>query len=93
MNSEKFNIISFPTFSDAVDKFYSSIESQKIEKKIVQVENETSKRLENIKKDHEQRLKALNDVQAIQEKRGELVQYNRKLVDQALLLIRFFLKL
>lgn len=88
LNSEKFNIISFPTFSDAVDKFYSSIESQKIEKKIVQVENETSKRLENIKKDHEQRLKALNDVQAIQEKRGELVQYNRKLVDQALLLIR-----
>lgn len=91
MYPEKFNVILFSTFSDAVDKFYSSIESQKIEKKIVQVENETSKRLENIKKDHEQRLKALEDVQTIQEQRGELVQNNRELVEQALLLIRFFI--
>uniref|UniRef100_A0A915DXK9 Uncharacterized protein n=1 Tax=Ditylenchus dipsaci TaxID=166011 RepID=A0A915DXK9_9BILA len=84
----KFQVIELPSFSDAVDKFYSSIDAQKAEQKVSSVEKEAAKKLDNIRKDHEHRVKALEDVQLIQERRGEYVQYNRELVEQGLLLTR-----
>lgn len=86
--SDKFQVLEFETFSEAVDKFYSSIVAQKSEQRILIAEKESFKKLENIKKDHEHRVKALEDVQQIQERRGEHVQYNRELIEKALLLIR-----
>lgn len=71
-----------------MDKFYSSIVAQKNDQRVLAAEKEATKKLENIKKDHEHRVKALEDVQQIQERRGEYVQYNRELIDKALLLIR-----
>lgn len=79
----------FNSFSDAVDKFYSSIEAQKNEQRLANAEREMTKKLENVRRDHDQRLKALDDVQAIQEQRGEYVQCNRDLIEKALLLIRY----
>lgn len=87
-NSEKFQVFEFETISEAVDKFYSSIVSQKNDQRILAAEKEAAKKLENIKKDHEHRIKALEDVQHIQEQRGEYVQSNRELIEKALLLVR-----
>ncbi|KAI1707999.1 nuclear export mediator factor Nemf [Ditylenchus destructor] len=84
----KFHVLELPSFSESVDKFYSSIDSQKAEQRIMAVEKDASRKLDNIKKDHEHRLKALEEVQVIQERRGEYLQYNRDLVEQALLLTR-----
>lgn len=47
----------------AVDEFFSKMESQKIDMKALQQEKQALKKLENVKKDHEQRLEALHQVQ------------------------------
>lgn len=62
--------ISFPEIwcdppSQAVDEFYSKMESQKIDMKALQLEKHAMKKLENVKKDHEQRLEALHQAQVL----------------------------
>jgi predicted ribosome quality control (RQC) complex YloA/Tae2 family protein len=79
----------FPTFSDAVDNFYSQLDSQKVQQRSVQMENEAVKKLENVKRDHDKRLRALDDVQVKQQKRAELIEMNRELVEQCLTVVRW----
>lgn len=47
----------------AVDEFFSKMEGQKIDMKALQQEKQALKKLENVKKDHEQRLEALHQAQ------------------------------
>lgn len=56
-------MLELSTFSEAVDKFYSSIEAQKAGQRVLQVEREAEKRVDNIKKDHQYRLKGLEELQ------------------------------
>lgn len=49
--------------SQAVDEFFSKMESQKIDMKALQQEKQALKKLENVKRDHEQRLEALHQAQ------------------------------
>lgn len=51
------------SLSQAVDEFYSKMESQKIDMKALQQEKQALKKLENVKRDHEQRLEALHQAQ------------------------------
>ncbi|MEQ2187417.1 hypothetical protein GOODEAATRI_004519 [Goodea atripinnis] len=52
-------------FTQAVDEFFSKMESQKIDMKALQQEKQALKKLENVKKDHEQRLEALHQAQVV----------------------------
>ena len=52
-------LLEFGTFDRAIDEFFSKLESQKIELKTVQQEKMAMKKLENVRKDHEQRLEKL----------------------------------
>ena len=56
----------FATFNQAVDEFFSSIESQKSELQVNQKEKAALKKLENIKLDHERRLKDLKETQVLE---------------------------
>lgn len=47
----------------AVDEFYSKMEGQRIDMKALQQEKQAMKKLDNVKKDHEQRLVALHQAQ------------------------------
>lgn len=49
--------------SQAIDEFFSKMESQKIDMKALQQEKQALKKLENVRKDHEQRLEALHQAQ------------------------------
>lgn len=49
--------------TQAVDEFFSKMESQKIDMKALQQEKQALKKLENVKRDHEQRLEALHQTQ------------------------------
>lgn len=51
------------SFTQAVDEFFSKMESQKIDMKALQQEKQALKKLENVKRDHEQRLEALHQAQ------------------------------
>ena len=46
-----------------MDEFYSKMEGQRIDMKALQQEKQAMKKLDNVKKDHEQRLVALHQAQ------------------------------
>ncbi|XP_034664427.1 nuclear export mediator factor NEMF homolog [Drosophila subobscura] len=74
----------FESFLEAVDEFYSTQESQKIDMKTLQQEREALKKLSNVKKDHAKRLEELNKVQDDDKKKAELITSNQSLVDNAI---------
>ena len=82
------NMKEFESFDAAVDDFFSQIESQKIDSKAMQKEAASIKKLENVKKDHEQRIKQLKENQDFDRRKGEMIELNDKLVEKALIVIR-----
>uniref|UniRef100_A0A4W5RJJ1 Nuclear export mediator factor n=1 Tax=Hucho hucho TaxID=62062 RepID=A0A4W5RJJ1_9TELE len=80
--------VEFDTFDKAVDEFYSKMESQKIDVKALQQEKQALKKLDNVKRDHVQRLEALHQLQEVDRLRGELVEMNLPIVERALQVVR-----
>lgn len=76
--------VEFDSFDKAVDEFYSKMEGQKIDMKALHQEKQAMKKLDNVKKDHEQRLGALHQAQEVDRVRGELVEMNLPVVERAL---------
>eukprot|EP00069_Balaena_mysticetus_P009018 bmy_06163T0 len=72
----------------AVDEFYSKIEGQKIDLKALQQEKQALKKLDNVRKDHENRLEALQQAQEIDKLKGELIEMNLQIVDRAIQVVR-----
>ncbi|XP_041767481.1 nuclear export mediator factor NEMF homolog [Anopheles merus] len=78
----------FDSFTTAVDEFYSSLESQKIDLKAFAQEREALKKLSNVKTDHAKRIEELTKAQLEDRKRAELITRNQDLVDKALLAVQ-----
>ncbi|XP_041668539.1 nuclear export mediator factor Nemf-like isoform X2 [Cheilinus undulatus] len=85
---EKSPYLEFDSFDKAVDEFFSKMESQKIDMKALQQEKQALKKLENVKRDHEQRLEALHQAQEVDRIKGELVEMNLPIVERALQVVR-----
>lgn len=60
-----------------MDEFFSKMESQKIDMKALQLEKHAMKKLENVKKDHEQRLEALHQAQVLRVSAPLFYPYNQ----------------
>ncbi|UYV72413.1 NEMF [Cordylochernes scorpioides] len=84
---ENEDIQEFESFDKAVDIYFSSLESQKIDMKTLQKEKEALKKLENIKKDHYQRISNLQKSQDEDCYKAQLIEMNLELVDQAILVL------
>ncbi|XP_072346950.1 ribosome quality control complex subunit NEMF isoform X1 [Scyliorhinus torazame] len=80
--------IVFDSFDKAVDEFYSKLESQKIDLKALHQEKQALKKLDNVRKDHEKRLDALQANQEYDKVKGELIEINLTIVDKAIQVIR-----
>ncbi|KAG9336404.1 hypothetical protein JZ751_002751 [Albula glossodonta] len=80
--------VEFESFDKAVDEFYSKMESQKIDMKALQQEKQALKKLDNVRKDHVQRLEALHQAQEIDRLKGELVEMNLPIVERALQVVQ-----
>ncbi|KAG8228129.1 hypothetical protein J437_LFUL000131, partial [Ladona fulva] len=78
----------FESFDVAVDEFFSSMESQKIDLRAIQQEREALKKLENVRKDHVVRIEALGKAQEEGRKKAEMIEKNLPLVENAILAIR-----
>ncbi|XP_048456043.1 ribosome quality control complex subunit NEMF-like [Rhincodon typus] len=83
-----YSCIVFDSFDKAVDEFYSKLEGQKIDLKALQQEKQALKKLENVRKDHEKRLDALQANQEYDKLKGELIEMNLNVVDKAIEVIR-----
>uniref|UniRef100_A0A182M4G4 NFACT RNA-binding domain-containing protein n=1 Tax=Anopheles culicifacies TaxID=139723 RepID=A0A182M4G4_9DIPT len=78
----------FDSFTTAVDEFYSSLESQKIDLKAFAQEREALKKLSNVKTDHAKRIEELTKAQLEDRKKAELITRNQDLVNKALLAVQ-----
>ncbi|XP_001945685.2 nuclear export mediator factor NEMF homolog [Acyrthosiphon pisum] len=78
----------YESFNEAVDEFYSNLESQKYDVKCMQQEKGAVKKLQNIVKDHEERLKKLQDTQDEHKFKAELITNNLDLVDNTIQFVR-----
>ncbi|XP_062324642.1 ribosome quality control complex subunit NEMF-like [Osmerus eperlanus] len=84
----KSHYVEFDSFDKAVDEFYSKMESQKLDVKALHQEKQALKKLDNVKKDHVQRLEALHQAQEVDRVKGELVEMNLQVVERALQVVR-----
>ncbi|XP_053489715.1 ribosome quality control complex subunit NEMF isoform X2 [Ictalurus furcatus] len=80
--------VEFESFDKAIDEFFSKMESQKIDMKALQQEKQALKKLENVRKDHEQRLEALHQAQEVDRFKGELLEMNLPIVERAIQVVR-----
>lgn len=78
----------FDSFDVAVDEYFSTMEGQKLDLKALQQERDALKKLENVKKDHGQRLINLEKTQELDKQKAELISRNQTLVDNAILAIQ-----
>ncbi|CAL7949854.1 unnamed protein product [Xylocopa violacea] len=78
----------FDSFDTAVDEYFSTMEGQKLDLKVLQQERDALKKLENVKKDHDQRLVTLEKTQELDKQKAELISRNQVLVDNAILAIQ-----
>ncbi|XP_056332418.1 ribosome quality control complex subunit NEMF isoform X2 [Danio aesculapii] len=84
----KSRYVEFESFNKAVDEFFSQMESQKLDMRALQQEKQAMKKLENVRKDHQQRLEALHQAQEVERLKGELVELNLPVVQRALQVVR-----
>ncbi|XP_054256097.1 ribosome quality control complex subunit NEMF isoform X2 [Indicator indicator] len=80
--------LEFESFNKATDEFYSKLEGQKIDLKALQQEKQALKKLENVRRDHEHRLEALQQAQEADKIKGELIEMNLEIVDRAIHVVR-----
>lgn len=78
----------FQSFDLAVDEFFSGLEGQKLDLKALQQERDAMKKLDNVRKDHDQRLVSLEKTQEVDKQKAELITRNQILVDNAILAIQ-----
>ncbi|KZV33659.1 nuclear export mediator factor NEMF-like [Dorcoceras hygrometricum] len=80
--------IEFETFDQALDEFYSKIESQRVEQQQKAKENTALQKLDRIKSDQESRVHALKREVEECVKLAELIEYNLEDVEAAILAVR-----
>ena len=81
-------ILFLPSFDAAVDEFFSNLEGQKIEARALQLEQQSMKKLQNVEKDHANRINQLEKDQDADIRKGQLIELNNDLVEKALTVIR-----
>jgi len=75
------------TFNQAVDDFFSALESQRYDSKVIQREKAILKKLENVRKDHETRIRDLRGEQDEDFLKATLIEANLSTVDKAIRVI------
>lgn len=75
--------LEFDGFNKAVDEFFSSIEGQKLESKLTEREQQAKKKLEKARKEHEDRIGGLQQVQEMNFRKAEAILANVHRVTEA----------
>ncbi|CBX95951.1 hypothetical protein IAQ61_004776 [Plenodomus lingam] len=78
-----YQFLEFDGFNKAVDEFFSSIEGQKLESKLTEREQQAKKKLEKARKEHEERIGGLQQVQEMNFRKAEAILANVHRVTEA----------
>jgi len=85
------DVITFPSFNEAVDEYYSKLETQQMELKKKHTENAAQKKLDNVRRVQEDRIKGLEEACERNVEMAQAIEANQDYVDQLIQLIRSFL--
>ncbi|KAH3920287.1 hypothetical protein HBH56_002420 [Parastagonospora nodorum] len=78
-----YTFLEFDGFNKAVDEFFSSIEGQKLESRLTEREQQAKKKLEKARREHEERLGGLQQVQEVNFRKAEAILANVHRVAEA----------
>lgn len=77
-------LLEFQPFNKTVDEFFSSIESQKLESRLTEREENAKRKLDVARADHAKRLGGLQQVQELNVKKAEAIEANLQKVQEAI---------
>lgn len=83
VRNPKVKLLEFDGFNKTVDEFYSSIEGQKLESRLAEREETAKKKLYQARKDHENRIGGLQQVQELNIRKAEAIHANVERVEEA----------
>ncbi len=83
VDDPEFTILEFDGFNRTVDEFFSSIESQKLESRLTEREENAKKKLETARLDHQKRLGGLQQVQELNIRNAQAIEANLQKVQEA----------
>ena len=90
-NLQNLEVMEYDTFNEALDVYFSSIESQKMEKKSRAAKSQADKKLEAAKKSHENQIKAFDIVQETSETSAHAIELHLHQVDDLLNMLRGYI--
>ena len=76
-------IIELNSFNETVDEFFSSVESQKLESRLTEKEENAKKKLDSARSDHQSRLEGLQQVQELNVRKARAIEANVHKVQEA----------
>ena len=82
-NNPNTTILEFDSFNRAVDEFFSSIESQKLESRLTEREESAKRKLQTAKLDHQKRLGGLQQAQELNIRKAQAIEANLQRVQEA----------
>ena len=78
------SVLEFDGFNKTVDEFFSSIESQKLESRLLEREDHAKKKLETAMLDHGRRVGGLQQVQELNVRKAQALEANSPRVQEAI---------
>ena len=82
-NNPEITILEFDSFNRTVDEFFSSLESQKLESRLTEREENAKRKLETAKLDHQKRLGGLQQAQELNIRKAQAIEANLQKVQEA----------
>ena len=82
-DNPEITMLEFESFNRTVDEFFSSIESQKLESRLTEREENAKRKLETARLDHQKRLGGLQQVQELNIRKAQAVEANLQKVQEA----------
>lgn len=82
-DNPEITMLEFDGFNKTVDEFFSSIESQKLESRLTEREENAKRKLETARLDHQKRLGGLQQVQELNIRKAQAIEANLQKVQEA----------
>ncbi|KAI0467386.1 hypothetical protein F4859DRAFT_241801 [Xylaria cf. heliscus] len=79
-----YTVLNFDSFGKTVDEFFSSIEGQKLESRLTELEAAARRKLEAAKADQERRIEGLQAVQTLNVRKANAIEANIERVQEAM---------
>ena len=83
-DDSEIHILEFEGFNKAVDEFFSSVESQKLESRLNEREENAKKKLYTARQDHKKRLEGLQQAQQLNVRKAEAIEASLQKVQEAI---------